>query len=171
VARVRIENNTFDGSMYGLRIKSMRGKGGKVRDVVFKNNRMKDVETPLVFTSYYEYRPLDIKAASAQLKPGGFLLGNQIWPGPDDAAQPVVADKTPDMDGIVVDGLTATGADWAGIVVGLPERPIAGFTLRNVNIQAKRGLLVRNAAVTATKTTVASADGAPFKIEAGGSVK
>jgi polygalacturonase len=38
VQRVRVENNSFDGSMYGLRIKSMRGKGGTVRDVVFKNN-------------------------------------------------------------------------------------------------------------------------------------
>jgi hypothetical protein len=70
--------------MYGLRIKSMRGKGGMVRDVVFKNNRMKDVETPLVFTSYYEYRPLDVPSAEKQLQPGGFILGNQIWPGPTD---------------------------------------------------------------------------------------
>ncbi len=55
--------------------------------------------------------------------------------------------------------------------MGLPERPIAGFTLRNVDIQAKRGLLVRNAAVTTAKTTVASADGKAFRVEAGGSVK
>jgi polygalacturonase len=30
VQRVRVENNTFEGSMYGLRIKSMRGKGGTI---------------------------------------------------------------------------------------------------------------------------------------------
>lgn len=171
VARVRVENNSFDGSMYGLRIKTMRGKGGKVRDVVFKNNRMTDVETPLVFTSYYEYRPLDLKAASAQLQPGGFILGNQIWPGPNDPTQPVVADKTPDLEGIVIDGLTATGADLAGVAVGLPERSIARLTLRNVHISAKRGLLVRNAAVTTSKTAITVAEGAPFKVEAGGSVK
>ena len=170
VARVRVENNSFDGSMYGLRIKTMRGKGGKVRDVVFKNNRMKDVETPLVFTSYYEYRPLDLKAATALLQPGGFILGNQIWPGPADPAQSVVADKTPDMAGVVVDGLTATGADLAGIAVGLPERPIAGLTLRNVRIDAKRGLLVRNAVVTTDKTAITTADGTPFKLETGGTV-
>lgn len=170
VARVRVENNSFEGSMYGLRIKTMRGKGGKVRDVVFKNNRMKNVETALVFTSYYEYRPLDIKAATAQLQPGGFLLGNQIWPGPTDPAQPIVADKTPDMANIVVDGLTATGSDWAGIAVGLPERPIAGLTLRNIHIEAKRGLLVRNAAITTSKATITAANGAPFELEAGGTV-
>ncbi|KRA59249.1 hypothetical protein ASD79_11165 [Caulobacter sp. Root655] len=170
VARVRVENNSFDGSMYGLRIKTMRGKGGKIRDVVFKNNRMKDVETPLVFTSYYEYRPLDLKAATALLQPGGFLLGNQIWPGPTDPAQPIVADRTPDMAGIVVDGLTATGADRAGIVVGLPERPIAGLTLRNVRIEAKRGLLVRNAAVSTSKAVITVADGTPYRLEVGATV-
>lgn len=170
VARVRVENNSFEGSMYGLRIKTMRGKGGKIRDVVFKNNRMKDVETALVFTSYYEYRPLDLKAATAQLQPGGFLLGNQIWPGPNDPAQPVVADKTPDIADILVDGLTATGSDWAGIVVGLPERPIAGLTLRNIHIEAKRGLLVRNATIAKSKVTITGTDGAPFLLENGGSV-
>jgi polygalacturonase len=169
VQRVRVENNTFEGSMYGLRIKSMRGKGGTIKDVVFKNNTMKDVETPLVFTSYYEYRPLDLASAEKQLQPGGFILGNQIWPGPNDPAQPFVRDKTPDMSGIVVDGVTATGADLAGIIVGLPEKPI-GITLKNIKIQAKRGLLVRNAEVVTQGVAIASADKTPLRPEAGGTI-
>jgi polygalacturonase len=170
VQRVRVENNTFEGSMYGLRIKSMRGKGGTIKDVVFKNNTMKDVETPLVFTSYYEYRPLDLPSAEKQLQPGGFILGNQIWPGPTDPAQPFVQDKTPDMSGIVVDGVTATGADLAGIIVGLPEKAI-GITLKNIKIEAKRGLLVRNAEVVTQGVAITSADKTPFRSEAGGVVK
>lgn len=170
VQRVRVENNTFEGSMYGLRIKSMRGKGGTIRDVVFRNNTMKDVETPLVFTSYYEYRPLDIKSAEKQLRPGGFILGNQIWPGPDDPARPFVQDKTPDMAGIVVDGVSATGADLAGIVTGLPEKPI-GITLRNIRIEARKGLLVRNADVAVQGVTIQSADQTPFRPEAGGAIR
>lgn len=170
VQRVRVENNSFEGSMYGLRIKSMRGKGGTIRDVVFKNNTMKDVETPLVFTSYYAYRPLDLKSAEKQLQPGGFILGNQIWPGPADPAQPFVHDKTPDMAGVVVDGLTATGADLAGIVVGLPEKAI-GLSLKNVKIEARTGLLVRNADVTTQGVAIQSADKTPFRPEAGGVVK
>jgi polygalacturonase len=170
VQRVRVENNTFEGSMYGLRIKSMRGKGGTIKDVVFKNNTMKDVETPLVFTSYYEYRPLDLASAERQLQPGGFILGNQIWPGPTDPAQPFVHDKTPDMSGIVVDGVTASGADLAGIVTGLPEKSI-GITLKNIKIEAKRGLLVRNAEVVTQGVVIKSADKTPFRSEAGGVVK
>ena len=171
VRRVRVENNSFEGSMYGLRIKTMRGKGGMVRDVVFSNNRMKDVETPLVFTSYYEYRPLDLKEAQKQLQPGGFILGNQIWPGPDDAARTYVHDKTPDMADITVDGLVATGADQAGIVVGLPERPIQGLTLKNVSIKARRGLLVRNAAVATSEAKIQAESGAALRVERGGRVE
>lgn len=170
VQRVRVENNTFEGSMYGLRIKSMRGKGGTIQDVAFKNNTMKDVETPLVFTSYYEYRPLDLASAEKQLQPGGFILGNQIWPGPTDPAQPFVHDKTPDISGIVVDGVTATGADLAGIVTGLPEKAI-GITLKNIKITAKKGLLVRNAEVLTQGVAIQSSDKTPFRPEVGGVVK
>ncbi len=81
VQRVHVENNSFTGSMYGVRIKSRRGKGGVIQDVTFANNRLTDVETPLVFTGYYEYRPLDIEQARQQLRAGGFLLGNQITAG------------------------------------------------------------------------------------------
>jgi polygalacturonase len=171
VRRVRIENNSFEGSMYGLRIKTMRGKGGMVRDVVFSNNRMKDVETPLVFTSYYEYRPLDLKEAHRQLQPGGFVLGNQIWPGPDDPAQPYSHDRTPDMADITVDGLVATGADQAGIVVGLPERTIQTLSLKNVRIEARRGLLVRNATVTTQDVVIESEAGTPLRLENGADVR
>jgi polygalacturonase len=171
VTRVRVENNSFDGSMYGIRVKSMRGHGGLIRDVVFANNRMKDVETPLVFTSYYEYRPLDLKAAQKQLQPGGFLLGNQIWPGPTDPAQPYVHDKTPEMVDITVDGLTATGADQAGIVVGLPERAIRNLRLRNIRIDARRGLLVRNGEVRADGVAITVKSGPVYRLEAGGTVR
>ena len=170
VRHVRVENNSFEGSMYGLRIKTMRGKGGMVRDVVFSNNRMKDVETPLVFTSYYEYRPLDLVEARKQLRPGGFLLGNQIWPGPDDAAQPYVHDKTPDLADITVDGLVATGADQAGIIVGLPERAIASVRLKNIRIESRRGLMVRNALVATDAVAISSAEGTPLLLEAGAKI-
>ncbi|MDB5457525.1 MAG: exo-poly-alpha-D-galacturonosidase [Caulobacter sp.] len=170
VTRVRVENNSFDGSMYGVRVKSMRGHGGLIRDVTFVNNRMKDVETPLVFTSYYEYRPLDLKEAQKQLQPGGFLLGNQIWPGPNDPAQPYVHDKTPEMVDITVDGLVATGADQAGIVVGLPERAIRNLRLKNIRIEARRGLLVRNGDVHTDGVVLAVKSGPAYRLEAGGAV-
>lgn len=168
VQRVHVENNSFTGSMYGLRIKSRRGKGGVIRDVTFANNRLTDVETPLVFTGYYEYRPLDIEQARKQLSAGGFLLGNQIWPGPDDAPRPYVHDQTPEMANITVSGLTATGADLAGVIVGLPERAIRNFQLRDIRIDAKRGLLVRHADVAVQSVKINSASGPAIRTEQGG---
>jgi len=170
VRRVRVENNRFEGSMYGLRIKSMRGKGGMVRDVTFSNNRMQDVETPLVVTAYYEYRPLDPQEAQKQLQPGGFLLGNQIWPGPDDTARGVVHDQTPDIADITVDGLVATGAEQAGIIVGLPEQAIRRFSIKNVSIEAKRGLLVRHAELTTQAVKIDAETGPPLLMERAGRV-
>ncbi|HEX8526039.1 glycoside hydrolase family 28 protein [Allosphingosinicella sp.] len=46
VRNVLIENNELEGAMYGIRIKTPRGRGGIVQDIVFRNNRMVDVEDP-----------------------------------------------------------------------------------------------------------------------------
>ncbi|UYY60272.1 glycoside hydrolase family 28 protein [Sphingomonas sp. S2-65] len=80
VRNVLIEDNELDGAMYGIRIKTPRGRGGVVQDIVFRNNRMTDVETPIVFSSYYEGAGYDEEAVAATLKAkGGFVLGHQIY--------------------------------------------------------------------------------------------
>jgi polygalacturonase len=58
VNNVLVENNTFEGSMYGIRIKSPRGKGGEVKNIVYRNTRMHNVEVPLVFSAYYKAAPI-----------------------------------------------------------------------------------------------------------------
>jgi hypothetical protein len=61
----------------------------------------------------------------------------------------MVADRTPTWRGVVIDRLTATGAQSVGIVIGLPEAPIP-VRMRHIHVSAPQGLLVRNATVTAT---------------------
>jgi polygalacturonase len=170
VRSVRVENNVFVGSMYGFRIKTARGKGGEISDIVFRNNRMTDVAVPLVFTAYYEYRPMDVRAARTLLAPTGFILGNQIWPGEDDPARAFVHDQTPHVSGVLVDGLVATGADQAGIATGLPESPIEGLVLRNVKMSARTGFLVRYATVATTGTTLTATEGPSVREERGGTI-
>jgi polygalacturonase len=143
VRQVRISGNRFDGSMYGIRIKTARGRGGPISAIRITANRMTNVETPIVLTSYYGYRPMNLHAAEQALAPGGFILGNQSWPGPDDPARPV-AEDTPRMEDIVIDDLVATGAVAAGVITGLPEARIKA-RLSHVRIMARTGLLVRNA--------------------------
>jgi polygalacturonase len=172
VRNVLVEDNELTGSMYGIRIKTPRGRGGIVQNVVFRNNRMNDVETPMVFSSYYESAGYDEAAVAKTLSAsGGFVLGHQIYPSEADPVQPYKPNSTPWIRNVRVEGLTATGADRAGIIVGLPERSIQGLLFRNVKIVSKRNLLVRHAEVDARGLNVRSSDNAPIAQERGAQVR
>ncbi len=149
VKHVLVENNTTYDAMYGIRIKTPRKRGGEVSDIVYRNNRMVNVETPIVFSTYYETLPVDEAEVRRRLAGGGFVLNDQIYPDDRDPAQPYAEHQTPDVHDVTVDGLTATGADRVGIIIGLPERPIRGLTLKNVEVQATETLRVRHAEVHA----------------------
>jgi polygalacturonase len=171
VRNVLVEDNELIGSMYGIRIKTPRERGGIVRDIVFRNNRMTDVETPMVFSGYYTGAGYDETAVAQQLaRDGGFILGHQIYPGDAESAQPYKPNSTPWIRNVRVEGLRATGADRAGIVVGLPERSIEGLVFRNVQVSSKRGLLVRHAVVKTDGLRVTSKDGKPLVLERGAQV-
>jgi hypothetical protein len=160
VRGVIIEDNELTGAMYGIRIKTPRERGGIVENIVFRNNRMTDVETPMVFSGYYESAGYDATAVANRLSAdGGFVLGHQIYPADSETARPYVANSTPWIRNVRVEGLTATGADRAGIVVGLPERAIDGLVFRDVRIRSRRGLLVRHATVDVRGLKVEAADG------------
>jgi polygalacturonase len=172
VKNVLVEDNELTGSMYGIRIKTPRGRGGLVQDIVFRNNRMTDVETPMVFSGYYEGAGYDETAVANRLAAqGGFILGHQIYPSDADPALPYKHGSTPWIRNVRVEGLRATGADRAGIVVGVPERPIEGLVFRDVRIRSKRGLLVRNAEVDARGLAVTSDDHKALPEERGARIR
>ncbi len=168
VRHILIARNRFEGSMYGIRIKTARGRGGHVSDIHIDGNRMRDVETPIVLTSYYGYRAMDLRAAQKALSPGGFILGNQSWPGQDDPPRPD-GNGTPHITDVSIDDLVATGARSAGIVTGLPEAPIRA-RLTRVRIAAQNALLVRNATLTISGHPVQIPRGAPITLQRGGHV-
>ncbi len=55
---------------------------------------------------------------------------------------------TPHFHAITLENVTATGSDTAAAIVGLPEAPITGLTLRNVKISARKGATIGYADVT-----------------------
>ncbi len=165
VKRVRVENNLVDGAMYGIRIKTPRNRGGEVSDIVFRNNRFKDVVTPFVFSSYYTALQYDEAENQKILAQGGFTLNDQIYPGPGEPPQPYVAHKTPYMHDVLVDGFSATGAERVGLIIGLPEKGIEGLIFRNVSIEAKTGLRIRHADVTFERTTLKVEQGSQLMTE------
>ena len=167
VHHVLVENNTTYDAMYGIRIKTPRKRGGDVSDIVFRNNKMIGVETPMVFSTYYETMPVDEAEVSRRLAAGGFVLNDQIYPSDRDPAQPFVEHETPDVHDVIVDGLTATGAVRVGLIAGLPERPIRGLVLKNVNIQAAEPLRIRHAEVRGEGVKLQASKGPPVTLESG----
>ena len=120
VRNVRVHDCTFDGTTNGIRIKSMRDRGGTVEDVHYDRLTMKNVNPAITINAYYTHPP----AA--------------------DTAQPITK-TTPVFRNIFINDLTATCPKSAGMIVGLPESPVDGLMLKNVKISAPTGLVMRNA--------------------------
>jgi polygalacturonase len=127
----------FEGTDNGIRIKANRDRGNDVSDLVFRDIDMKDVKNPIVISEYYP----------RILPPAG-----------DVAAQPVTR-LTPHFRNIVLQNVTATGADMAGAIVGLPEAPVRNVVLNNVSLSGKTGLSIGYAVVTGQNVKVMAAQG------------
>jgi polygalacturonase len=139
VQRVRVARVHFRETANGVRVKSNRDRGADVGPLEFRDLTMENVGTPVLITEYYPKIP------------------------EKDAAQPKTR-LTPQFHDIRIENLTATGADVAGFVVGLPESPITSIALSNVHIQAKKGMTISNATVATRALTVEASDGPPFQM-------
>jgi len=169
VHNVLVAHNRFEGSMYGLRIKSSRGKGGQVRNVRYVDTTMVDVAVPLVLSGYYEAAPIVKSEVEAILAKGGFMVGEQLYPPDTDPCQEYDIYKTPDFARIMIDGLTVTGqCKAAGYVVGVPEAPMQDLHFQNVHIEARHGLVVRNAKIHADRLQIKAKLGPAWTLEKDG---
>lgn len=169
INNVLVAHNRFEGSMYGLRIKSSRGKGGQVRNVRYIDTTMVDVAVPLVFSGYYEAAPIVKSEVEGILAKGGFMVGEQLYPPDSDPAQEYDIYKTPDFAQITIDGLTATGQSAAaGYVVGVPEAPLRDLYFYDVHIEARHGLVVRNAKIHASRLQIKANLGPAWTLEKDG---
>jgi polygalacturonase len=121
VRRMTVRRCTFDGTEAGVRLKSRRGRGGLVEDITYEDLTMRNVGQAIVITSYYYGLPK---------------------PGMHDESRPVGPD-TPRWRHILIRNLTATGGTRdAGLIMGLPEMPAEDITLRDVRIEAPKGLRI-----------------------------
>jgi polygalacturonase len=112
VRNVWVTDSEFVGTDRGLRIKSMRGRGGSIENVFYEDVRHQDIRLMVVeLTTFY---------ASSTLKPK--------------------TDTPPSIHGIHVKNISARGAKQAIEIVGLPELPIRDVSFENVEIVAEQGL-------------------------------
>ena len=142
VRNLTVKRCSFEGTENGIRIKSPRGKGGKVENLAYEDITMKDVDKAITITCYYPKIPTT------------------------DTAQPVTA-ETPGFRNITIRNLTATSTTAAGVIVGLPESLVSNVVLENVKISAAAtGLSIRNAkGVQMKNVEVTAKEGPPFIVE------
>lgn len=141
VRGLRVKGCVFQGTENGIRIKSYRGRGGLVEDLLYEDIQMTNVERAITFTAYYPRIPAE------------------------DNPQPVTP-ETPRYRNIRVRNLVATCYANAGVIIGLPEAPIENVHLENVTITAARtGLELRHVRhARLENVAVRPARGAPFLV-------
>src|SRR5271166_2442741 len=74
------------------------------------------------------------------------------------AAEPVQR-LTPHFHNIRIENVKSVNSPWAGVIVGLPESPVTDIVLKNVNIQAEKGMQIGYADVTTDGFIVSTTDG------------
>lgn len=114
INNVTAENCDLSGTDRGIRIKSRRGRGGELFNITLKNITMKDNLCPIAINMYYKCGIKDPNAPE-------FSLDEQP-----------ITEVTPHIHDVYIEGVKATGCKAsAGLIVGLPERPITNLTIKN----------------------------------------
>ena len=134
-----VSNCTFDSTDAGIRIKTLRGRGGLLQHLTYENLTMTAVKNPIYIIDWYPERDAPKDPSTEKAQP--------------------VTDRTPINKNIIIRNVTATNCSTAGIIRGLPEAPISDVTLSNVTISAKSGMKIYHAKdirFTASKIEVGS---------------
>ena len=131
VKNILVENCQFLGTDVGLRFKSTRGRGGIVENIFIDNISMTDIKTDAItFNMYY----------------GGKSVAEMLADGdnPDNVTKQPVTEETPIFRNIDIKNIVCNGAGRAMEFNGLPEMPINGIRLQNINIIAKSDAVFNN---------------------------
>jgi len=147
VQHLRVERVTFKGTTAGIRIKSGRDRGNDIGDFVYKDITMENVGTAIQITDYYGGGATKEGAAAVSMAP--------------------VTRLTPHMHDITIENVKVTGAKVAMDIEGLPEAPIMGLHLKNVQIEAAKGAKIFYADIAAEHVVVTPQSGAPITVGAG----
>ncbi len=109
---VRVSDCLFDGTDRGIRIKTRRGRGGKISNLHFSDIRMQDNLCPLTLNMYYRCGSVD---------DADFALEKLA-----------LSPTTPSIANVTISNCTATGSrSSAAFIVGLPEAPITNLRIEN----------------------------------------
>ncbi|NHM31380.1 glycosyl hydrolase family 28 protein [Neobacillus terrae] len=117
VRNVVARDDIFDGTDIGIRMKTLRGRGGIIENLTFDNIMMKDIEG-------------DAFNINSNYTSNGVPLP---YTG-------VIDETTPSIKNITIENITCEGAQEASFFQGLQERPVDGLVLKNVTVHADKAL-------------------------------
>jgi len=128
VRNVVVRRCTFLGTDLGIRFKTTRGRGGVVEKIWISDIVMKDIPTDAVgFNMYYSGgSPIPESNGPAELRSRAIMA---------------VDEGTPRVQDIFLKNIICSGAQRAVQIEGLPEMPIRGIELDNVQISARTGVV------------------------------
>jgi len=124
IKNIYVKDCQFLGTEVGLRFKSTRGRGGIVENIYIEGITMTDIETDAItFNMFYSG-----KSVAESLADGD---------NPDNVTAMPVTEETPIFRNINVKDVTCHNALRAMEFNGLPEMPIKGINLENIQIIAQ----------------------------------
>jgi polygalacturonase len=116
VKRVAISNCVFEGTDRGIRIKTMRGRGGVVEDILISNIVMYNmVNEGILITLRYQ---------STQPEP--------------------LSERTPAVNNIHLSGIIIRSAQRPVAIYGLEEMDVSQISFSDMQISSTRGMLLEN---------------------------
>jgi polygalacturonase len=110
VENVTFDNITMDHTGTGIRMKSMRGRGGEVNNITYRNINMKEIDGECIQMT------LNYKKAA-----------------------PTNKTATPIFDNILIENVVCEKGHASYFLDGLPEQSILGVTFRNVSMGTEVG--------------------------------
>ena len=132
VRNIQVRNCQFLGTDVGLRFKSTRGRGGVVENIFIEQISMTDIKTDAItFNMFYGGNSVVEVYEDED-------LNNHL-------SKKKVDETTPVFRNINIQDIICSGASRAMEFNGLPEMPIDGVYLKNLNIIAKSDAVFYNA--------------------------
>ena len=112
---IKVSDCLFDGTDRGIRIKTRRGRGGKISNLHFSDIRMQDNLCPLTLNMYSRCGSDNEEDFSLEKIP--------------------LSPTTPSISNVTISNCTATGSrSSAAFIVGLPESPITDLRIENCSL-------------------------------------
>ncbi|EMV2997989.1 glycoside hydrolase family 28 protein [Enterobacter hormaechei] len=132
IERVLIEDNAFNGTGVGFRIKSARNRGGFIRDITVQNLRLTDVRFPVLIQLNWFPQYSYGDQSNLSDKPEHW---RKLAEGVEGEAGLTA------VSGLTIKNMTARRSDSkcfsrAFFIEGYPERPVVGLTLEGILIDA-----------------------------------